>query len=189
MADVREAVLEARAAGGAIAIAGGRHAMGGQQFASNAALIDTRPLNQVLHFDRTAGTVEVEAGIQWPELVRYLVEVQEGQTQQWGIAQKQTGADRLTTIQFEPNQYSTEFAFWDEKVDFNFVYSYARSYLIVERAYAATNPSEFFAVATETFFGQPVALHAAKPALYGVLSGFYRQDPASRVGESAPEGL
>jgi hypothetical protein len=56
-----------------------------------------------------------------------------------GIAE--AGADRLTTIQFEPNQFSTEFAFWDEKVDFNFVYSYARSYLIVERAYAATNPA------------------------------------------------
>src|SRR5918993_3090447 len=32
LADVREAVLEARAVGGALAIAGGRHAMGGQQF-------------------------------------------------------------------------------------------------------------------------------------------------------------
>ena len=79
-----------------MSISGGRHAMGGQQFASNAALIDTRPLNQVLRFDRAAGTVEVEAGIQWPELVRYLIEVQDGETDQWGIAQKQTGADRLT---------------------------------------------------------------------------------------------
>src|SRR4051812_35098013 len=32
VADVRGAVLEARGASGAIAIAGGRHAMGGQQF-------------------------------------------------------------------------------------------------------------------------------------------------------------
>ena len=38
----------------------------------------------------------MEAGIQWPELVRYLVEVQDGEREQWGIAQKQTGADRLT---------------------------------------------------------------------------------------------
>ena len=82
--------------GRSISVSGGRHAMGGQQFASNAALIDTRPLNRVLHFDRSGGTVEVEAGIQWPELVRYLVEVQDGEREQWGIAQKQTGADRLT---------------------------------------------------------------------------------------------
>ena len=49
------------------------------------------------------------------------------------------------------------------------------------RPYAATNPSEFFSVATETFFGQPIALRASKPALYGVLARFYRQDPAIRA--------
>ena len=50
----------------------------------------------------------------------------------------------------------------------------------VLRPYAATNPSEFFAVATEMFFEQPGALRATKPALYGVLARFYRQDPAVR---------
>ena len=54
----------------------------------------------------------------------------------------------------------------------------------VLRPYAATNPSEFFAVATESFFQQPVALQAHKPQLYGVLAGFYGQDPAAR---EAPE--
>jgi Mlc titration factor MtfA (ptsG expression regulator) len=49
------------------------------------------------------------------------------------------------------------------------------------RPYAATNPSEFFAVATETFFQQPGALRSIKPALYAVLAGFYRQDPATRA--------
>ena len=53
------------------------------------------------------------------------------------------------------------------------------------RPYAATNPSEFFAVATETFFGQPLALRIAKPALYGVLANFYRQDPAARAVAAA----
>ena len=55
------------------------------------------------------------------------------------------------------------------------------------RPYAATNPSEFFAVATETFFQQPAALRSVKPALYGVLSRFYRQDPAARTS-AAPAG-
>lgn len=49
------------------------------------------------------------------------------------------------------------------------------------RAYGATNPGEFFAVATEAFFDVPRALRAAEPDLYEVLQRFYRQDPAARV--------
>ena len=48
-------------------------------------------------------------------------------------------------------------------------------------SYAGTNPGEFFAVATEAFFTLPVALQQDKPALYDVLAGYYRQDPAARV--------
>ncbi|MGI8574196.1 MAG: zinc-dependent peptidase [Egibacteraceae bacterium] len=46
--------------------------------------------------------------------------------------------------------------------------------------YAATNPSEFFAVATEAFFGRAAALRADRPELYDVLADYYRQDPAAR---------
>ncbi len=49
------------------------------------------------------------------------------------------------------------------------------------RAYAGTNPGEFFAVATETFFTRPLPMEADKPELYGVLAAFYRQHPAERV--------
>ncbi len=49
------------------------------------------------------------------------------------------------------------------------------------RDYAATNPAEFFAVATETFFTVPVELAGSEPDLYAVLCDFYGQDPASRV--------
>ncbi len=45
--------------------------------------------------------------------------------------------------------------------------------------YGATNPAEFFAVATETFFGKPVQLRKKHPALYDELKIFYRQDPAT----------
>lgn len=45
--------------------------------------------------------------------------------------------------------------------------------------YGAVDEAEFFAVATEHFFEQPRALRAADPALYEVLSAFYRQDPAA----------
>lgn len=43
--------------------------------------------------------------------------------------------------------------------------------------YGATDPAEFFAVATEVFFVQPAALADAEPALYRELAGFYRVDP------------
>lgn len=86
-----------RAAGRSpIAIAGGRHAMGGQQFASNATLIDIRSMNGVLGLDSGTGIIDVESGIEWPELIGWLIEKQRGADKQWGIAQKQTGADRLT---------------------------------------------------------------------------------------------
>lgn len=43
--------------------------------------------------------------------------------------------------------------------------------------YGATNPAEFFAVASETFFGQARELAEVHPALYGELKGFYKLDP------------
>jgi Mlc titration factor MtfA (ptsG expression regulator) len=47
--------------------------------------------------------------------------------------------------------------------------------------YGATNPGEFFAVATEAFFDVPLALAMNEPSLYEVLRDFYRQDPAARA--------
>jgi len=51
----------------------------------------------------------------------------------------------------------------------------------VLRSYAATDPGEFFAVATETFFTTPLELAEASPALYDVLREVYGQDPAARM--------
>src|SRR6185312_6410913 len=79
-----------------ICIAGGRHAMGGQQFAENGLLLDTRRFDRVIALDTEQGLVEVEAGIQWPALVRRLHELQPGSSAPWTIRQKQTGADRLS---------------------------------------------------------------------------------------------
>ncbi len=47
--------------------------------------------------------------------------------------------------------------------------------------YGASSPAEFFAVVTETFFENPVALRADHPDLYALLRDFYGQDPAGRV--------
>lgn len=54
------------------------------------------------------------------------------------------------------------------------------------RWYGATNPGEFFAVATEVFFEQPDDLADQEPALYDVLRRFYRQDPAARESPADP---
>ncbi len=56
------------------------------------------------------------------------------------------------------------------------------------RDYAAVGPGEFFAVATEVFFGAPRTLRDGEPDLYDVLCAFYRQDPASRGTHDAPPG-
>ena len=45
--------------------------------------------------------------------------------------------------------------------------------------YGATNPAEFFAVVTESFFERPLAMKERHPELYAELAAFYRQDPAS----------
>lgn len=43
--------------------------------------------------------------------------------------------------------------------------------------YAATDPAEFFAVASESFFVMPAPLAAAYPDVYRLLSRYYRQNP------------
>jgi FAD/FMN-containing dehydrogenase len=94
--DVREIIHSARKDCKAISIAGGRHAMGGQEFGTDTLLIDVRKLNRILDLNHQTGVLEVEAGIEWPELIDGYLSLQSGGGQTWGIAQKQTGADRLT---------------------------------------------------------------------------------------------
>ena len=43
--------------------------------------------------------------------------------------------------------------------------------------YGATNPAEFFAVATETFFEKPKQMHKRHPELYEELKSYYKLDP------------
>ena len=49
--------------------------------------------------------------------------------------------------------------------------------------YGATNPAEFFAVATEAFFERPRVLRARHPELYAEFAHFFRQDPIRYSGE------
>ena len=79
-----------------ISLSGCRHSMGGQQFAIDSICIDTRSLGRVISFDQERGLIEAEAGIQWPKLIRTYLDAQADSAKQWGIAQKQTGADTFT---------------------------------------------------------------------------------------------
>ncbi|YAF95716.1 MAG: zinc-dependent peptidase [Nodularia sp. CChRGM 3473] len=47
--------------------------------------------------------------------------------------------------------------------------------------YGATNPAEFFAVATETFFEKPQQLLGKHSALYELLQGYYQVEPMEWV--------
>lgn len=46
--------------------------------------------------------------------------------------------------------------------------------------YGAEAVDEFFAVVVETFFVSPAALRIESPAMYELLAGFFKQDPAGR---------
>lgn len=94
--ECQDIIRKARKLGKAISVAGGRHSMGGQQFADDSLLIDTRGMKRVLNFDRQKGLLNVEAGIEWPELIQYLHDQQPEDQPQWAIVQKQTGADNFT---------------------------------------------------------------------------------------------
>ncbi len=48
-------------------------------------------------------------------------------------------------------------------------------------AYGATNPAEFFAVATETFFEKPKQMAQRHPALYHQLKRYYKLDPVEWI--------
>ncbi|MFH1530529.1 MAG: M90 family metallopeptidase [Pseudomonadota bacterium] len=54
-----------------------------------------------------------------------------------------------------------------------------RAYAQLLDDYGGESPSEFFAVATETFFAKPQRLRRQLPDLYDELAAFYRQDPAT----------
>lgn len=56
------------------------------------------------------------------------------------------------------------------------------------RAYGATNPAEFFAVACECFFEKSLQMERRLPRLYRTLQGYFHQDPAARADEQEASG-
>lgn len=51
--------------------------------------------------------------------------------------------------------------------------------------YASTDPAEFFAVMSESFFEMPAVIAGEYPAIYGLLCRYYLQDPLTRMTKAA----
>lgn len=101
LSELTSLMAQARDLGVPVIPCGGRHAMGSQQFSTDAIALDMRGLNRVLGLDVFAGIIEIQAGITWPEILAYLdcSRPEHGPNageHGWSIAQKQSGADDLT---------------------------------------------------------------------------------------------
>lgn len=90
--ELADVVRKAAREGRSIAVCGGRHAMGGQQFLTDSTLVDTTQLNAVIDSDPDRGLLTIQAGAQWPTVIAAARAIPGN----WGIRQKQTGADTLT---------------------------------------------------------------------------------------------
>lgn len=94
--EIQAAIKRARRENKRLSVAGGFHAMGGQQFLTGGILLDMSQMKGVLRFEPENEIIEVEAGIRWSELVDYTAAAQSGKENRVGIRQKQTGADNLS---------------------------------------------------------------------------------------------
>lgn len=106
LSDLQNAIKVAERNDMPLALAGGRHSMGGQQFVSDGLLLDMRQYKEVIDFDAHKGLLTVQPGIMWTELVEILRERQTvrasqishdaGEDASWSIIQKPTGADNIS---------------------------------------------------------------------------------------------
>ena len=95
-AEVAAAVGASAQRGVPLCPAGALHSMGGQQFAEDGISINSSSLRRIGPLDAESGTVWTQAGVRWPDLVRWLLESQRDSGSPLSIIQKQTGADDLS---------------------------------------------------------------------------------------------
>ncbi|MCE2647085.1 MAG: FAD-binding oxidoreductase [Burkholderiaceae bacterium] len=95
--ELRSLVHRARSEGFGLSVAGGRHAMGAQQFATNQVHVDTTAMCAVLGSDASRGWLRVEAGAMWPAIIEATHRMPaSADGTAWAIRQKQTGVDDVT---------------------------------------------------------------------------------------------
>jgi FAD/FMN-containing dehydrogenase len=95
VAEIQQLLKDSRKHGKQVSLCGSRHATGGQQFAANSVLFDMRGMKRVVNLDEKTGILNVESGIEWPELIRGYLGAQKD-TPAWGIRQKQGGGDHMS---------------------------------------------------------------------------------------------
>jgi Mlc titration factor MtfA (ptsG expression regulator) len=100
------------------------------------------------------------------------------------ILDMEDGASDGTPILPSRERYASWIAIMEDEYERLRRDSHLGRYSVLDH-YGATNPAEFFAVATEAFFEKPTVLAKRHPELYAELRGFYQQDPA---GSSDPGG-
>ena len=93
---IRLAIREARHEQRAVSMAGGRHAQGGQQFGTDTIHLTRAASTRYSPSMPSGAFVDIEGGIQWPDLIDYLHQSQKGSSRVWTIRQKQTGVDRVS---------------------------------------------------------------------------------------------
>jgi FAD/FMN-containing dehydrogenase len=96
IAEIVAAVKDAGKSGLKISMSGGRHAMGGQQFAEDSRHLDLTGINRVLETDPDLGLIHCESGIMWPAIIEATRNMASSHKLGWGIRQKQTGVDDVT---------------------------------------------------------------------------------------------
>ncbi|MBL8520226.1 MAG: FAD-binding oxidoreductase [Betaproteobacteria bacterium] len=96
LAGLQDILRRAKREGRKVAVAGGCHAMGGQQFLDGAVQVDMTALDAVLNTDAVRGLLHIEAGAMWPAIIAASHALRAPDGREWGIRQKQTGVDTVT---------------------------------------------------------------------------------------------
>ncbi|MEO0651559.1 MAG: FAD-binding protein [Planctomycetota bacterium] len=93
---IRAALDRARRDGRRVSVSGARYAMGAQPFRRDSVHLQTSAMDRVLGGDSERGWITVQAGAHWPSVIAATRTLGGAPPHGWAIAQKQTGADRLS---------------------------------------------------------------------------------------------
>jgi len=99
------------------------------------------------------------------------------------LDQEDGRADGVPVLRRLSRYESWAMVFGDEYQKLKEVIANGRDDILDE--YGATNPAEFFAVATETFFRNPVGMQRRHQELYDQLKEYYRADPAEWISKDS----
>ncbi|MDZ7680962.1 MAG: M90 family metallopeptidase [Fodinibius sp.] len=117
----------------------------------------------------------------WDEVKKGGSDIHDGQNLVFHEFAHQLDYDYGATSEINSADESSSFLSWGRVVGNeynNLLEALKKNQRTLIDEYGATNMAEFFAVVTEHFFEQPIALRKKHPELYQQLTSFYQQDPA-----------